>query len=66
MSAGDNDLQSALSIDSQQAQWRHGAADKQSTASTSDISSHRQGDFLYLLHRHVLAVCLKPHHCVYV
>lgn len=40
---GDNDLQSALSIDSQQAQWRHGAADKQSTASTSDVSSHRQG-----------------------
>lgn len=42
--AGDNELQSAMSIDSQQAQWRQGNVDKHSTASTSDVSSHRQGE----------------------
>ena len=33
-----------MSIDSQQAQWRQGNVDKHSTASTSDVSSHRQGE----------------------
>lgn len=41
--SGDDDRQTAMSVDSQQAQWRHGNTDKQSTASTSDVTSHRQG-----------------------
>lgn len=32
-----------MSSDSQQAQWRHGGVDKQSTASTSEIASHQHG-----------------------
>lgn len=43
-SADDDDQQTAVSSDSQQAQWRHGNPDKQSTASTTDVSLHRQGD----------------------
>ncbi len=42
-SADDDDQQTAVSSDSQQAQWRQGNPDKQSTASTTDMSSHRQG-----------------------
>ncbi|KAA6421934.1 MAG: hypothetical protein FRX49_08253 [Trebouxia sp. A1-2] len=40
----DDDQQTAMSSDSQQAQWRQGNPDKQSTASTTDMSSRRQGD----------------------
>ncbi|DBA89198.1 TPA: hypothetical protein ACH3X1_016345 [Trebouxia sp. C0004] len=40
----DDDQQTAVSSDSQQAQWRQGNPEKQSTASTTDVSSHRQGD----------------------
>ncbi len=42
-SADDDDQQTAVSSDSQQAQWRQGNPDKQSTASTTDMSSHQQG-----------------------
>ncbi|KAL3139388.1 hypothetical protein ABBQ38_003722 [Trebouxia sp. C0009 RCD-2024] len=40
MPSGDIDHRPAMSSDSQQAQWLQGAADKQSTASTSEITSH--------------------------
>ena len=42
-SADDDDQQTAMSSDSQQAQWRQGNPDKQSTASTTDMSLRRQG-----------------------